>query len=71
MAEIALAGNPEQTIQAMRDAEEYDGPSLILAYSQCIAHGYDLRDGMKQQRRAVASGYWPLFPTIPGCDSPG
>jgi pyruvate-ferredoxin/flavodoxin oxidoreductase len=61
VAEIALAGNPEQTIQAMRDAEEYDGPSLILAYSQCIAHGYDLRDGMKQQRRAVASGYWPLF----------
>ena len=61
VAEIALAGSPEQTIQAMRDAEEYGGPSLILAYSQCIAHGYDLRDGMKQQRRAVASGYWPLF----------
>ncbi|MCF8706953.1 pyruvate:ferredoxin (flavodoxin) oxidoreductase [Rhizorhapis sp. SPR117] len=63
VAQIALAGSPEQTIQALRDAEEYDGPSLILAYSQCIAHGLklNLRDGMKQQRRAVASGYWPLF----------
>jgi pyruvate-ferredoxin/flavodoxin oxidoreductase len=61
VAQIALAGSPEQTIQALRDAAEYDGPSLVLAYSQCIAHGYDLRDGMKQQRRAVASGYWPLF----------
>ena len=63
VAQIALAGSPEQTIQALRDAEAYEGPSLILAYSQCIAHGLklNLRDGMKQQRRAVASGYWPLF----------
>jgi len=63
VAQIALAGSPEQTIQALRDAEEYEGPSLILAYSQCIAHGLklNLRDGMRQQRRAVASGYWPLF----------
>jgi pyruvate-ferredoxin/flavodoxin oxidoreductase len=49
------------TIQALRDAEAYEGPSLVLAYSHCIAHGFDLRDGMKQQHRAVASGYWPLF----------
>ncbi|HEY8332651.1 MAG TPA: thiamine pyrophosphate-dependent enzyme, partial [Tardiphaga sp.] len=63
VAQIALAGSPEQTIQALRDAEAYEGPSLVLAYSQCIAHGLklNLRDGMKQQRRAVASGYWPLF----------
>ena len=61
VAQIALGGNPEQTIQAMRDAEAYDGPSLILAYSHCIAHGIEMRDGMKQQHRAVASGYWPLF----------
>src|SRR5271166_2906030 len=66
VAQIALGGNPEQTIQAMRDAEAYDGPSLILAYSHCIAHGFDLRDGMKQQHRAVASGYWPLFRFDPG-----
>ena len=61
VAQVALGGSPEQTIQAMRDAEAYDGPSLILAYSHCIAHGFDLRDGMNQQHRAVASGYWPLF----------
>ena len=61
VAQVALGGSPEQTIQALRDAEAYEGPSLILAYSHCIAHGYDLRDGMNQQHRAVASGYWPLF----------
>ena len=61
VAQVALGGSPEQTIQAMRDAEAYDGPSLIMAYSHCIAHGFDMRDGMKQQHRAVASGYWPLF----------
>jgi pyruvate-ferredoxin/flavodoxin oxidoreductase len=61
VAQVALGGSPEQTIQALRDAETYEGPALILAYSHCIAHGYDLRDGMKQQRRAVATGYWPLF----------
>ena len=61
VAQVALGGSPEQTIQALRDAEAYEGPSLVLAYSHCIAHGFDLRDGMKQQHRAVASGYWPLF----------
>ncbi len=71
VAQVALGGSPEQTIQAMRDAEAYDGPSLVLAYSHCIAHGFDLRDGMKQQHRAVASGYWPLFrydPRLRGAD---
>jgi pyruvate-ferredoxin/flavodoxin oxidoreductase len=61
VAQVAMGGGPEQTIQALRDAEAYEGPSLVLAYSHCIAHGFDLRDGMKQQHRAVASGYWPLF----------
>ena len=70
VAQIALGGNAEQTIQALRDAEAYDGPSLILAYSHCIAHGFDLRDGMKQQHRAVASGYWPLF-RFRSDDAPG
>ena len=45
----------------MREAEEYDGPSIILAYSPCIAHGYDLRNGPRQQKLAVESGYWPLL----------
>ena len=48
-------------MQAFREAEAYDGPSLILAYSHCIAHGFDLRQGMNQQDKAVASGYWPLL----------
>ncbi len=61
VARIALGANPQQTLLAMREAEAYDGPSLILAYSPCIAHGYDLKDGLDQQQKAVRSGYWPLI----------
>jgi pyruvate-ferredoxin/flavodoxin oxidoreductase len=61
VAQVAMGANPQQTLQAFREAEAYDGPSLILAYSHCIAHGYDLRYGMRQQDLATASGYWPLF----------
>ncbi len=61
VAQIAMGANPQQTLQAFREAEAYGGPSLILAYSHCIAHGFDLRYGMKQQDLATASGYWPLF----------
>ena len=60
VARIAFGANPQQAMLAMREAEAYDGPSLILAYSHCIAHGYDLKDGLTQQNNAVASGYWPL-----------
>jgi pyruvate-ferredoxin/flavodoxin oxidoreductase len=56
-----MGANNEQAVIAFREAEAYDGPSLILAYSQCIAHGTDLRHGMKQAARAVASGHWPLL----------
>jgi pyruvate-ferredoxin/flavodoxin oxidoreductase len=61
VAQVAMGANPQHTLEAFREAEAYDGPSLILAYSHCIAHGFDLRYGMKQQDLAVASGYWPLF----------
>ncbi len=61
VARIAFGANPQQTMLAMREAEAYDGPSLILAYSHCIAHGYDLKNGLTQQNNAVASGYWPLM----------
>lgn len=61
VAQVAIGANPEQTLIALREAEAYHGTSLILAYSHCIAHGIDMRDGMRQQDRAVASGYWPLF----------
>jgi pyruvate-ferredoxin/flavodoxin oxidoreductase len=58
---VAMGGNDAQTLRAFREAEAYDGPSLIIAYSPCIAHGYDLRHGMDQQKAAVLSGHWPLF----------
>ncbi|RSM68094.1 pyruvate:ferredoxin (flavodoxin) oxidoreductase [Actinoplanes sp. ATCC 53533] len=61
VARIAMGADPQQTLKAMREAEAYDGPSLIIAYSHCIAHGIDMRDGMNQQHRAVATGYWPLM----------
>ena len=61
VARVAFGANPQQTLLAMREAEAYDGPSLILAYSHCIAHGYDLKDGLSQQNKAVASGHWPLM----------
>jgi pyruvate-ferredoxin/flavodoxin oxidoreductase len=61
VAQVAMGANPQQTLQAFREAEAYDGPSLILAYSHCIAHGFDLRKGLSQQDKAVASGYWPLL----------
>ncbi len=61
VAQIAMGANNEQALVAIREAEAHRGASLILAYSQCIAHGIDMRHGMKQAARAVASGYWPLF----------
>jgi pyruvate-ferredoxin/flavodoxin oxidoreductase len=61
VARIAFGANPQQALLAMREAEAYNGPSLLLAYSHCIAHGYDLKDGLRQQHKAVASGYWPLL----------
>ncbi|MFD1051402.1 pyruvate:ferredoxin (flavodoxin) oxidoreductase, partial [Kibdelosporangium lantanae] len=61
VARVAMGADPQQTLRAMREAEAYDGPSLIIAYSHCIAHGIDMRTGMDQQYRAVASGYWPLM----------
>ena len=61
VAQVAMGAYPQQTLLALREAEAYPGPSLIIAYSHCIAHGFDLRFGMKQQDLATASGYWPLF----------
>ncbi len=61
VAQIAMGANPQQTLLAMREAEAYPGPSLILAYSHCIAHGINMEKGLDQQNLAVASGYWPLI----------
>ena len=61
VAQIALGANDTQTVRALTEAENYPGPSLVIAYSHCIAHGFDLSKGADQQSKAVKSGYWPLF----------
>ena len=61
VANVAMGAGDMHTVKAFLEAEAYNGPSLILAYSHCIAHGFDLAYGMDQQKAAVASGYWPLF----------
>lgn len=61
VARIAFGAKDAQTVRAIQEAEAYDGPSLIIAYSHCIAHGYDLKYGLEQQAAAVASGHWPLY----------
>jgi pyruvate-ferredoxin/flavodoxin oxidoreductase len=71
VAQVAMGANPQQTLLAMREAEEYQGPSLILAYSHCIAHGFDLAKGLQQQNLAAASGYWPLIRYNPALRAAG
>ncbi|MDZ7362502.1 MAG: pyruvate:ferredoxin (flavodoxin) oxidoreductase [candidate division KSB1 bacterium] len=61
VARVAMGANDTQTVQAFIEAEQYDGPSLIIAYSHCIAHGINMTKGMEQQKLAVNSGYWPMF----------
>jgi pyruvate-ferredoxin/flavodoxin oxidoreductase len=61
VARVAMGANDMQMTKAIIEAERYPGPSIIIAYSHCIAHGYDMRYGLNQQKLAVDSGYWPLF----------
>ncbi|MFA6038599.1 MAG: thiamine pyrophosphate-dependent enzyme, partial [Legionellales bacterium] len=61
VAQIAMGANPNQALKAIMEAEAYDGPSLVIAYSHCVAHGYDLKLGIDQQKLAVKSGFWPLY----------
>lgn len=61
VARVAMGGSDTHTVKAFLEAEAYDGPSLIIAYSHCIAHGYDMAFGLEQQKAAVNSGYWPLM----------
>ena len=56
-----MGGNDTHTVKAFLEAEAHNGPSLIIAYSHCIAHGYDMAYGLNQQKSAVLSGYWPLM----------
>ena len=61
VAQVAMGANDAQTLKAFIEAEAYDGPSLIIAYSHCIAHGIDMSKGMDQQKALVESGLWPLY----------
>ena len=61
IAQVAMGASDTQTIKAFLEAEAHEGPSLIIAYSHCIAHGIDIAKGMHQQKLAVDSGYWPLY----------
>lgn len=61
VAQIAIGANDAQTVRAFLEAESYDGPSLIIAYSHCIAHGTDMTKGFSHQKDAVDSGYWILY----------
>ena len=61
VARVAMGASDQQTLKAFLEAEAYDGPSLIIAYSHCIAHGIDMSKGLEQQKLAVQSGYWPLY----------
>jgi pyruvate-ferredoxin/flavodoxin oxidoreductase len=61
VARVAMGGGDQQTLTAFLEAEAYDGPALIIAYSHCINHGIDMRKGLEQQRLAVQSGFWPLY----------
>ena len=61
VSQVAMGASDLQTLRAFREADAYDGPALIIAYSHCISHGYDMKYGLKQQELAVKSGIWPLY----------
>ena len=61
VAKVAIGANPNQTVKAFIEAESYDGPSLIIAYSHCIAHGINMSKGLEEQKKAVTCGHWPLY----------
>jgi pyruvate-ferredoxin/flavodoxin oxidoreductase len=71
VAQVAMGGNDSHVVKAFQEAEAHDGPSIIIAYSSCIAHGYDLVHGLEQQKLAVQSGYWPLMRYNPALRAEG
>ena len=71
VARVAMGSSDTHTVKAFLEAEAHDGPSIIIAYSNCIAHGYDMKFGMSQQKAAVLSGYWPLMRYNPALRNEG
>jgi pyruvate-ferredoxin/flavodoxin oxidoreductase len=61
VAQIAMGSNDVHALKTILEAEAFNGPSLIIAYSHCIAHGYEMSHALDQQKKAVNAGYWPLF----------
>lgn len=61
VAQVAMGANQQQTVRALLEAQAWDGPSIVIAYSTCIAHGIDMETSMTHQADAVATGYWPLY----------
>jgi pyruvate-ferredoxin/flavodoxin oxidoreductase len=71
VAKVAMGGSDQQTLTAFHEADAYEGPSLIIAYSHCIAHGIDMSKGLEQQRLAVQSGFWPMYRYNPALAAEG
>jgi len=71
VASVAMGANPMHVLKSFLEAEAYDGPSLILAYSHCIAHGINMQKGLDQQKLAVKCGHWPLYRFNPNLASEG
>jgi len=71
VAQVAMGYSDIQTLRAFREADAYDGPALIIAYTHCIAHGYDLRKGLSQQKLSVQSGMWPIYRYNPALQAEG
>jgi pyruvate-ferredoxin/flavodoxin oxidoreductase len=69
VAHIAIGANDQQTIRALQEADAWDGPSIVIAYSTCIAHGIEMSTSMSHQKDAVRSGYWPLYRYRPGVEA--
>ena len=61
VAQVSMGANDNQVIKAFQEAESFNGPSVIIAYSHCIAHGIDMAKGMEQQKLAVETGHWPIY----------
>jgi pyruvate-ferredoxin/flavodoxin oxidoreductase len=71
VAQIAFGSSPAQTVKAIAEAEAYDGPSIVLAYSNCVAHGINMTKGIEEQKKAVACGHWPLYRYSPLLEAEG
>jgi len=71
VAQVALGANMNQTVQALAEAEAYDGPALVICYSHCIAHGIDMSKGLLEAKKAVQSGRWILYRFNPALKAQG